>query len=72
MGISEYRYAAQEWDSVFEDTDYAITYRTSTGGEYVRYVRHVLSPKKSKEPELQTGDSAALDAFLGGFANAQK
>ncbi len=69
MGISEYRYAAQEWASVFDDTDYAITYRTSTGGEYVRYVR---PPKKSKEPELQTGDSAALDAFLGGFANAQK
>lgn len=68
MGISEYSYGGQEWTAVFDDTDYTITYRTATG-EYVRYVR---PPKKSKEPELQTGDSAALDAFLGGFANAQK
>ena len=68
MGISDYSYGGQEWTAVFDDTDYTITYRTAAG-EYVRYVR---PPKKSKEPELQTGDSAALDAFLGGFANAQK
>lgn len=68
MGISDYSYGGPEWTAVFDDTDYTITYRTAAG-EYVRYVR---SPKKSKEPELQTGDSAALDAFLGGFANAQK
>lgn len=68
MGVSEYRYDGPEWTAVFDDTDYTITYRTATG-EYVRYVR---PPKKPKEPELQTGDSSALDAFLGGFANAKK
>ena len=68
MGISDYSYGDPEWTAVFDDTDYTITYRTANS-EYVRYVR---PPKKSKEPELQTGDSAALDAFLGGFANAQK
>lgn len=68
MDISEYSYSGTEWTAVFDDADYTITYRTSTG-EYVRYVR---TPKKPKEPELQTGDSSALDAFLGGFANAKK
>ena len=68
MGISEYSYSGAEWNTVFDDAGYTITYRTSTG-EYVRYVR---PPKKPKEPELQTGDSSALDAFLGGFASAQK
>lgn len=35
-------------------------------------IRIVKAPyfKKQDEPELQTGDSAALDAFLGGFVNA--
>lgn len=63
-----YRYDNQnrEWNIVFEDGDYSITYETASG----KYTHWVKSPKKPKDPELQVGDPAALDTFLGGFASA--
>lgn len=68
MGIYEYSYGGPEWATVFYESDYTITY-TTTSGEVVRVPR---PPKWQKEPELQAGDPSVLDDFLGGFANAQK
>lgn len=60
MNFYGYDHESPEWVTVFDDANYTITY-TATSCEYVR-----------KEPELQAGDSSALDAFLGGFAGAKK
>lgn len=66
--MNYYRYDndIREWNVVFEDEAYTITYETAAG----KYVHWVRPPKKPKEPELQVGDSSALDVFLGGFASA--
>lgn len=64
----EYDNDGQELHVLWEDETYTLSYRTANG-EYVYVAR---PPKKQKEPELQTGDSSALDAFLGGFAGAKK
>jgi len=63
-----YNHESPEWVTVFDDANYTITY-TTTSGEHVRIVKPMRKPK---EPELQAGDSSALDAFLGGFTSAQK
>lgn len=60
-------YNSTDYDTIFSE-EYTITY-TMTNGSSIRIVRAPYFKKKD-EPELQTGDSAALDAFLGGFANA--
>ena len=60
-------YNSTDYDTIFSE-EYTITY-TTTSGEYVRIVKPMRKPK---EPELQAGDSSALDAFLGGFAGAKK
>lgn len=63
----EYRTDSAKWETVF-DEEYIITY-TTTDGKTIRIVKYPYF-KKPKEPELQAGDAAALDAFLGGFASA--
>ena len=60
-------YNSTDYDTIFSE-EYTITY-TMTNGSTIRIVKAPYF-KKQDEPELQTGDSAALDAFLGGFANA--
>ena len=68
MNFYRYQYDndSREWEVVCENEAYTITYETVAG----KYVHWVKPPFKPKEPELQAGDSAALDAFLGGFASA--
>lgn len=64
-------YNSTDYDTIFSE-EYTITYTityTMTNGRTIRIVKAPYF-KKQDEPELQTGDSAALDAFLGGFANA--
>lgn len=56
-----------DYDTIFSE-EYTIAY-TMTNDGTIRIVK-ALYFKKQDEPELQTGDSAALDAFLGGFASA--
>ena len=60
-------YNSTDYDTIFSE-EYTITY-TMTNGRTIRIVKAPYF-KKQDEPELQTGDDAALDAFLGGFANA--
>lgn len=67
MNFYGYNHESPEWGIVFDDANYTITY-TTTSGE-VRIVKPMRNPK---EPELQAGDSSALDTFLGGFAGAKK
>ena len=68
MNFYGYNHESPEWVTVFDDANanYTITY-TTTSGEHIRILKPI---RKSKEPELQTGDPSALDAFLGGFASA--
>lgn len=67
MNFYRYQYNndSREWEVVLEDEASIITYETAAG----KYVHWVKPSFKSKEPELQAGDSSALDAFLGGFAS---
>ena len=60
-------YNSTDYDTIFSE-EYTIIYTMANGST----MRIVKAPyfKKQDEPELQTGDSAALDAFLGGFASA--
>lgn len=60
-------YDSTDYNTIFSE-EYTIAY-TMTNGSTIRIVKTPYF-KKQDEPELQTGDSAALDAFLGGFANA--
>lgn len=69
MNCYGYNHESPEWVAVFDDANYTITY-TTTSGEHVRIVKKPM--RKPKEPELQAGDSSALDAFLGGFAGEKK
>lgn len=68
MNFYGYNHENQEWVTVFDESDYIITY-TTTSGEVIRASR---PKKKLNEPELQAGDSSALDNFLGGFAGEKK
>lgn len=69
MNFYRYKYDndSREWEIVLDDDEYTITYE-SASGKYTHWVKS--PPKKPVETELQAGDSAALDAFLGGFASA--
>lgn len=62
-----YDYNGTEWNAVC--SGYTITYTTTTGE--VIYRTTVGKPRE-EPPELEAGDTAALDDFLGGFKHEKK
>lgn len=50
---------------------YTIKYTTSAGTTVYQQIPYT-SLKRKQEPELEAGDTAELDNFLGGFGNAKE
>lgn len=61
-----YDYNGTEWNTVY--SGYTITYTTTTG----EVICTLLERPREEPPELETGDTAALDDFLGEFSHEKK
>lgn len=63
------------YENTYVPYSYTIKY-TSTSGETTYYDHFYDAPRKPvkrrAEPELNAGDTAALDDFLGGFNREKK
>lgn len=64
-----YTYDGDDWNNIYIES-WRDTYYSPDIGEYINRISGFVNIKKEKEPELQTGDTAVLDDFLGGFVNA--
>lgn len=60
-----YGYKSTDWNTV--NSTYTIVYTTTTGE-----VIYKTCVAPSEPPELEAGDTTALDEFLGGFGNAKE
>ena len=63
-----YQYNANDWYTVYPNSNYTIVYTTTDG----RTIYRKGQRPSEDPPELDAGDTSELDGFLGGFANAQK
>ena len=61
-----YDYNGTEWNTVY--SEHTITYTTTTG----KVICTTFRRPREEPPELETGDTAALDDFLRGFGNAKE
>lgn len=62
-----YDYNGTEWNTVYPG-EHTITYTTTTGEVIFTTIRR----PREEPPELEAGDTAALDDFLGGFKHEKK
>lgn len=64
------------YDNTYIPSSYTVRYTASTGETIYEQTYPYYPPKKPvkrrSEPELEAGDTAALDNFLGGFGCAKK
>ena len=66
-------YSDTEWQTVYRTPTYTITYTTTrNNGETTSYFPIRKFSKQQEPPELETGDTAALDEFLGRFKQDEK
>lgn len=60
----------------FDDLEFTMEYctieYTTSSGERIRSTIPCASVPRAEPPELQEGDTTALDEFLGGFGNAKE
>lgn len=60
-------YSSTEWRTVYPSS-YTVVYTTTEGQVIYKHV----GEKREEPPELEAGDTAALDDFLGGFSHEKK
>lgn len=68
-------YTSNDWYSTSYPGSYTVSYTTSTGQTIYETYDYPIPAKRHRrrqEPELDEGDTTALDDFLGGFRNAKE
>lgn len=60
------------YHTVYPTPTYTVAYTTHNGR--IIYERNVpiKTVTRFEEPELEAGDTSAIDSFLGGFSNAKE
>ena len=61
------------YETTYTPYSYTVRYTSSTGETIYEQTYPLRRPtKRRQEPELEAGDTTALDEFLGGFGNAKE
>lgn len=64
-----HNYRETNWNTVYANTStYTVKYTTTDGYTITR----TLNVQEESPPDLDAGDTSALDDFLGGFGDAKK
>lgn len=65
-------YTSTDWYRTTSPSSYTVSYTTCTGRTVYETYEYPLPVKKRRqEPELDVGDTTALDEFLGGFLSCE-